>query len=278
MVNLTVNGQGVTVPDDASVLHAVRAAGVELPTLCHHDGLAPYGACRLCMVMISKPNGKGNPGGHPPKQGGHKARPYELVASCVHPVEEGLAVETEAEEAVAARRMALEFLLSRCPSSVSADRSVDVIRDLAAQEGVLESRFGELPPEHKPANELCVLCGLCVRVCREAIGANAISFIGRGMERRVGTPFEVQSEACIGCGACAEICPTGAIKMEDRGDGKRILHTWNTTVELHACPVCGRHFAPQPTEFLTEMFPEVEDVWGLCPECLRRRTARQWIE
>ncbi len=259
MVNLTVNGQSVTVPDGASVLHAVRAAGVELPTLCHHDGLAPYGACRLCMVMITAPQ-------------------HELVASCVHPVEEGLAVETEAAEAVAARRMALEFLLSRCPSSISADRSADVIRDLAAGEGVFESRFGELPPEHKPANELCVLCGLCVRVCHEAIGANAISFIGRGMERRVGTPFEVHSEACIGCGACAEICPTGAIKMEDRGDGKRILHTWNTTVELHACPVCGRHFAPRPTEFLTEMFPEVEDVWGLCPECLRRRTARQWIE
>jgi NADH dehydrogenase/NADH:ubiquinone oxidoreductase subunit G len=249
MVNLTVNGCPTSVPDDATLLQAVRAAGVELPTLCYHEGLAPYGACRLCMVAITEPN-------------------HALVASCAHPVEEGVAVETDAPEAVAARQLALEFLLSRCPQS-------DVIRELAAREGVTGSRFGAPPPER--ADELCMLCGLCVRVCREAIGAAAISFVGRGMERRVGTPFDVHTDACIGCGACAEICPTGAIEIEDRGN-QRILHTWNTTVELHACPECGRFFAPEPTAFLQEMLPEAADVWGLCPACLRRRTARQWIE
>jgi bidirectional [NiFe] hydrogenase diaphorase subunit len=249
MVNLTVNGCPTSVPDDATLLQAVRAAGVELPTLCYHEGLAPYGACRLCMVAITEPN-------------------HALVASCAYPVEEGVAVETDAPEAVAARQLALEFLLSRCPQS-------DVIRELAAREGVTGSRFGAPPPER--ADELCMLCGLCVRVCREAIGAAAISFAGRGMERRVGTPFDVHTDACIGCGACAEICPTGAIEIEDRGN-QRILHTWNTTVELHACPECGRFFAPEPTAFLQEMLPEAADVWGLCPACLRRRTARQWIE
>ena len=249
MINLTVNGQPVAVPDGATVLHAVRAAGVELPTLCHHDGLAPYGACRLCMVAITEPC-------------------RALVASCAYPVEEGLVVETDAPEAVTARRLALEFLLSRCPQS-------GVIREMAAGEGVTASRFGAPLPER--ADELCMLCGLCVRVCREAIGAAAISFIGRGMERKVSTPFDVHSDACIGCGACAEICPTGAIQIEDRGN-QRFLHTWNTTVELHACPECGRFFAPEPTAFLKEMLPEAVDVWGLCPECRRHRTARQWIE
>jgi bidirectional [NiFe] hydrogenase diaphorase subunit len=249
MVNLTVNGCPTSVPADATLLQAVRAAEVELPTLCYHEGLAPYGACRLCMVAITEPN-------------------HALVASCAYPVEEGVVVETDAPEAVAARQLALEFLLSRCPQS-------DVIRELAAREGVTGSRFGAPPPER--ADELCMLCGLCVRVCREAIGAAAISFAGRGMERRVGTPFDVHTDACIGCGACAEICPTGAIEIEDRGN-QRILHTWNTTVELHACPECGRFFAPEPTAFLQEMFPEAADVWGLCPACLRRRTARQWIE
>jgi bidirectional [NiFe] hydrogenase diaphorase subunit len=249
MINLTVNGQPVAVPDGTTVLHAVRAAGAELPTLCYHEGLAPYGACRLCMVMITKPC-------------------RALVASCVHPVEDGLAVETDAPEATMARRLALEFLLSRCPQS-------DVIRKLAAGEGVTSSRFGAPPPEK--ADELCMLCGLCVRVCREAIGANAISFIGRGMERRVGAPFDVQSDACIGCGACAEICPTGAIWIEDRGH-QRILHNWNTTVELHPCPECGRFFAPEPTVFLKEILPETAELWGMCPECLRQRAARRWIE
>jgi NADH dehydrogenase/NADH:ubiquinone oxidoreductase subunit G len=258
MVNLTVNGQPVTVPDGANLLEAVRAIEVELPTLCYHEGLAPYGACRLCMVTITEPR-------------------RELVASCAYPAEEGLVVETDAPEAMSARRLALEFLLSRCPQS-------DVIQEMAAQEGVTASRFGAPPPPLPPlqggkggADELCVLCGLCVRVCREAIGAAAISFIGRGMERRVGTPFDVHSGACIGCGACAEICPTDAIKVEDRGN-KRILHTWNTTVELHTCPQCGRFFAPEPMAFLREMFPEVGDLWSLCPECRQQRTARQWIE
>jgi bidirectional [NiFe] hydrogenase diaphorase subunit len=249
MIELTVNGHPITAPEGTVLLEAVRAAGVELPTLCYHEGLAPYGACRLCMVMITKPR-------------------RELVASCVYPAEDGLAVETDAPEATTARRLALEFLLSRCPQS-------DVIRELAAGEGVTSSRFGAPPPEK--ADELCMLCGLCVRVCREAIGANAISFIGRGTERRVGTPFDVQSDACIGCGACAEVCPTGAIWIEDRGH-QRILHNWNTTVELRPCPECGRFFVPEPTVFLKEMLPETAELWGMCPECLRHRAARQWIE
>lgn len=248
MVNLTVNGQPAAVPEGTILLEAVRASGVDLPTLCYHEGLTPYGACRLCMVTITAPR-------------------HALVASCTYPVEEGIVVETDAPDAVAARRLALEFLLSRCPHS-------DVIRELASREGVTSSRFGEPLPDQ--ADELCMLCGLCVRVCRELIGAAAISFTGRGTERRVGTPFDMHSDACIGCGACAEICPTKAIKIEDRGN-KRILHTWNTTVELHACPECGRFFALEPTAFLKEMFPEIKDLWSLCPACRQQRTTRQWL-
>lgn len=248
MVNLTVNGQPVAVPERSVLLEAVHAAGADLPTLCYHEGLTPYGACRLCMVTITAPH-------------------HALVASCTYPVEEGMVVETNAPEAVAARRMALEFLLSRCPRS-------GAIREIAEREGVTSSRFGEPPPDQ--ADELCMLCGLCVRVCRESIGAAAISFIGRGTERRVGTPFDMHSDACIGCGACAEICPTKAIRIEDRGS-KRILHTWNTTVELHACPECGRFFAPEPMSFLKETFPEINDLWDLCPACRQQRTTRQWL-
>ena len=249
MVTLTVNGQSVSVPQGTVLLEAVRSTGVELPTLCYQEGLAPYGACRLCMVAITKPRSA-------------------LVASCAYSVEEGLVVETNAPQATVARRLALEFLLSRCPQS-------DVIREMAAREGVTASRFGAPPPEQ--ADELCMLCGLCVRVCREAIGAAAISFIGRGQERRVGTPFDVQSETCIGCGACAEICPTGAVKIEDRGN-KRILHTWNTIVELHACPGCGRFFVPERMAFLKEVVPETAALWALCPDCRRLQTAHQWVE
>jgi bidirectional [NiFe] hydrogenase diaphorase subunit len=249
MVNLTINGRSMSVPPGTLLSEAVRAAGIELPTLCYHEGLLPYGACRLCMVAIKKPRSA-------------------LVASCTYPVEEGLVVETDAPQAIAARRLALEFLLGRYPQA-------EVIRRMAAREGVVSSRFDAPLPEG--ANELCVLCGLCVRVCREAIGAAAISFVGRGSERRVGTPFDIQSEACIGCGACAEVCPTGAVQIEDRGN-QRILHTWNTVVELHACPECGRFFSPEPMAFLTEMLPEIADSWALCPDCRVVRAARRWME
>jgi predicted molibdopterin-dependent oxidoreductase YjgC len=249
MVSLTVNGQTVTVPDDAYLLQAVRMAGLDLPTLCQHDGLSPYGACRLCMVAIMAPS-------------------QELVAACAYPVEQGLAVETDTSEAVAARRLALEFLLARCPQS-------SIIREMAAEAGLTASRFEDF--QVGPADELCMLCGLCVRVCHEAIGAAAISFVGRGSERRVASPFEVQAEACIGCGACAEICPTGAIQIEDRGS-LRILHTFNTTIELLPCPSCGGFFAPAPQGILADMFPEIKELWSLCPKCRSQHTAQQWVE
>ena len=178
-----------------------------------------------------------------------------------------MAVETHSDEAVAARRLTLEFLMRRCPES-------DVIREMAESEGIFSSPIAASSAERK--DELCMLCGLCVRICRDVIGAAAIGFVGRGMERKVGTPFDLQSDACIGCGACAEICPTGAIKMEDRGN-TRILHTWNTTVELTACPECGRFFSPKPTGFLKEMFPEIKDFLDVCPQCRQQITSRKWL-
>lgn len=249
MLHVKVNGRPVDAPEGTMLLEAIRLAGIELPTLCHHDGLAPYGACRLCMAQVTAPR-------------------WALVAACHTPVEDGLQVETDAPEAAAARRLALEFLLARVPSS-------DRLRSLAAREGVTAPRFTS-PPPAGPI-EACVLCGLCVRVCREAIGAAALCFIGRGSERRVGTPFDLHAEACTGCGACAEVCPTGAIRIEDRGS-RRLLHTWNTVVELAACPACGRYFAPQTMAFLEPLAPEVGERWAVCPDCRRAATAQQWLD
>ncbi len=244
MIRLTVNESEVALPEGESLLRAVRAAHVELPTLCHWDGLAAYGACRLCMVSVLSPR-------------------ESLVAACVQPAEDGMIVDTETDRATSARRLAMEFLLARCPES-------EKLKTMAAAMGVSKRRFP--PSETGNEDELCVLCGLCVRICRESVGACALGFAGSGGDRRVTTPFDLNAEACIGCGACAAICPTGAIRMEDVG-GTRILHKWNTRLELLPCPECGAYFAPRKMAVLEETFPEIKASWMLCPQCRTLKTA-----
>ena len=98
--------------------------------------------------------------------------------------------------------MILELLLARCPDS-------ELIKDMAKEMGLEKTRFSL---RHDP--DKCILCGLCVRVCEEVIGASAICFSERGVHRRVSTPFLELSETCTGCGECAKICPTDAITLE----------------------------------------------------------------
>ena len=244
MPTLTIDQQTVHVPENSTVLQAIRQSGAHLPTLCYWEGLPPYGACRLCLVEMTAPA-------------------HQTIAACAYPAAEGMVIQTHGQQAVAVRKMMLEFMLARCPTS-------DVIRALATDAGVTTTRFSA----DGRSDELCILCGLCVRVCRDAVGAAAIGFIGRGAGREVGAPFRLQSEACIGCGACAAVCPTGAVKIEDR-DGQRVLHTWNTVVPLKPCPVCGLPFAPEPMAFLRDLVEASEHQWGICPACRRKQAVAQ---
>ena len=175
MINLFINGMNVSVEEGSTLLEAARFMGFPIPTLCHKDGLSPYGACRLCVVEIGE---------------GPKAK---LVSSCTYLVEEGLKVRTASSRVIRARKMILELLLASCPQSKT-------IQDLAATYGVRQQRF-------KQEREDCILCGLCVRMCEQQMMAKAIGFRGRGETRSIGTPFDIQSEACRLCGACMYVCP-----------------------------------------------------------------------
>ena len=176
MINLIINGLPVSVDEGATLLEAARFLGFPIPTLCYMDGLSPYGACRLCVVEI----------GEEPK--------VKLVTACTYPAEEGLKVRTASSRVIKARKMILELLLASCPQSKT-------IQDLAAAHGVRQQRFRQ---EH----EDCILCGLCVRMCEEQVMAKAIGFRGRGQNRSIGTPFDIQSDVCKLCGGCMYICPT----------------------------------------------------------------------
>ncbi|MDI6808653.1 MAG: 2Fe-2S iron-sulfur cluster-binding protein [Candidatus Eisenbacteria bacterium] len=175
MIAIRLNGLNVQVEKGTTILEAARFYGFPIPTLCHMDGLSPYGACRLCVVEIGE---------------GEKAK---LVSSCTYPVQEGLAVRTASTRVIKARKMVLELLLASCPQSKT-------IQDRASAHDVRQQRFRQ---EH----EDCILCGLCTRICSEQMMAKAIGFSGRGESRSIGTPFDIRSEVCRLCGACMYVCP-----------------------------------------------------------------------
>ena len=116
MITLKINGLDVSVEQGTTVLEAANFLGFPIPTLCHMEGLSPYGACRLCVVEI----------GDEPKT--------KLVSSCTYPAQEGLKVRTASNRVIRARRMILELLLASCPQSKT-------IQDLASAHGIRRQRF-----------------------------------------------------------------------------------------------------------------------------------------
>jgi len=204
-IQLTIDGSKIDTEKGKTVLEAARENGIEIPTLCYHPGLEPFGACRLCIVEVSKAS-------RPDRK--------RLVASCLYPVENGLVVDTKSDVVRKHRKVVLKMLLSRVPDS-------DVIRGLAAEYGIYESHY----PQRKDADN-CILCGTCVRVC-EAIGASAITTVSRGPDKYVDVPMK---DACIGCLTCALNCPTNAIPFEEDEVKRRI---WGKEFNLVRCWFSG---------------------------------------
>lgn len=180
MITLIINDMKVQAETGASVLDVARANGISIPSLCHHDSLSDYGACRLCLVEIVGRGGR-----------------RKVTTSCTLPAAEGLEVATESERLTRLRRMVMELILAGCPQSPA-------ILEMAEKLGVKPGRL-----EPTPAND-CILCGQCVRACREISRVEAISFGNRGVERKVMTPFGEVNSSCVLCGACVFVCPTGS--------------------------------------------------------------------
>jgi bidirectional [NiFe] hydrogenase diaphorase subunit len=181
-MNITIDGINLEPPEDFTILEAARLLGIDIPTVCYHEGLSPWGGCRLCIVEIQK-NGQSR-----------------LVTSCTYPVEEGLVVHTASERVIHARKVILELLIAQCPTS-------KILQDLASKMGLKKVRF-------KPKWEKCIYCGLCIRMCNEQMRANAIGFINRGKNLKITTPFQEQSEECRKCGGCIFICPACTLRCD----------------------------------------------------------------
>jgi len=194
MVTLEIDGKKVEADKGATVLEAAKSAGIDIPTLCVHEKLKPYGACRMCSVEVDS-RGK-----------------TKVVASCGYPVEDGLVVRTHTPRIEKIRKLLIELV---SPQTIFDGDVPGQLRILADKYGADVHRFQERL-NVKP--QRCILCGLCVRYCDEVLGSPAIGFVGRGIDRRVVFyPERAKKVFAAGMEWATEVCPTGKIGAESDG-------------------------------------------------------------
>jgi bidirectional [NiFe] hydrogenase diaphorase subunit len=179
-ITLQIDGRKVEAKEGMTILEAAQSAGISIPTLCHHEKLEPYGACRICTVEIEA-RGRTN-----------------LVAACLYPVEQNLVVRTRSEKVDKTRKVLLELMLAHAPDAAE-------LQDLAREYGADKARF-------EKESSFCILCGLCVRYCAEVKKKNAIGFVDRGTRREVIFIPEIASKECWDCKECFPLCPTEALQ------------------------------------------------------------------
>ncbi|UCE33317.1 MAG: (2Fe-2S)-binding protein [Deltaproteobacteria bacterium] len=177
---LQIDGIEVKAKEGMTILEAAQSAGIFIPTLCHHEKLQPYGACRICTVE-AEAGGRTN-----------------LVAACVSPVQPNLIVRTRSEKVDKTRKILLEQFLAHAPDAPA-------LQDLAQEYKADKDRF-------EKESSFCILCGLCVRYCAEVKKKNAVGFVDRGARREISFIPETTSKECWKCKECFPLCPTSYLQ------------------------------------------------------------------
>lgn len=208
-INIKINGIDVSAPEGSTILEAARISNIDIPTLCYLKEINEIGACRICVVEV-----KG-------------AR--SLVASCVHPINEGMEIFTNTPKVLNSRRMTLELILSthdrKCLSCVRSGNCelLKLSRDLKVEdEGRFDGTNNKYEIDNSAAhmyrdNNKCILCRRCVAVCSEVQAIGVIGANNRGFETEICSAFEMglAETSCVSCGQCIAVCPTGALSEKD---------------------------------------------------------------
>jgi len=179
-IRMKIDGKEVRATEGMTVLEAARSAGMSIPTLCHHEKLAPFGGCRLCIVE-AEAQGR-----------------TSLVASCVFQAEDDLIITTRSEKIDRIRKSILELLLAHAPNSPQ-------LQELAEDYGADRNKFEQ-------EASFCIHCGLCVRYCAEVKRKDAIGFIDRGIRKEISFLPEIASKECGDCKECFPLCPTSYLQ------------------------------------------------------------------
>ena len=227
-INFTLNGEPITAPEGTVILDAAKRKGVFISNLCSSPKLKPFAACRTCMVETVVDGKK------------------ELVYSCTHPISEGMEVKTETGETDRYNKACLEMLLVEHPLDCPiCDKSgVCPLQDNTDALSLYNGRF-EIQRRNEPSIKTnpiiefylnrCIMCGMCVRICDETQGVQALDYHKRGYKITIGTANEEPLD-CEFCGQCVTICPTGALM--DQTSSARGLAAMFTSTET-TCNFCS---------------------------------------
>jgi formate dehydrogenase major subunit len=228
-VTVTIDGQEVLAEAGSTVLEAATAAGIDIPTLCHHPALAPVGNCRMCLVEIE--------------------RQRNLQPSCVFPISDGMVVHTHSDKVMEARRFVLELILSdHAFYCMYCEMSGDCeLQDLAYEYGIdaipYPYNYAWEPVDASRENFIfdskrCILCRRCVRACDEIVANETLGIMSRGFDSKVIADMDVPfaESSCISCGTCLQVCPTGALTERLAAYRGR---TGETEQVVSICAACG---------------------------------------
>lgn len=229
MISMTIDGRNINVAPGATVMEAALQNDIHIPHLCYHPELSISGGCRLCIVQV-----------------GGRALP---TPSCELECQEGMEVVTHSESLFHLRRELIDLFLSEHPlDCVTCDKAGHcLLQKYAYEHGIKETShdFQISRPLYQDDNpffyrdhQYCILCGRCVRVCDEIVGARAIEFAGRGLSTYIATPFDepMGESACVFCGSCVQVCPTAALMpVSRRGMGRE----WEFERVNTICGYCG---------------------------------------